>query len=129
MTTPADSIIDALVTGCRPGFDAIGADLEKRLRDKLRVPVVRQGSRVIRSKPGEPPRKDKGNYQSSMDRVTVVSGDRIRAVAGTNMVRGVWLENGTGRMAPRPHASVVIQEFKSEVLDRVRAALADAVKP
>lgn len=123
---PADEITDRLIAGSRAGFDGIAEELSRRIKAMVNIPDGGTPSRPIHSKPGEPPRRESGNYRDSWQHATEVRGDTVRAVTGTPMELGLWLEKGTGRMAPRPHASKLAQEFGGEVVTRVREALAGA---
>jgi hypothetical protein len=127
MSHPADDITDRLVERARDGMEKVAQELEQRWRQMVSVPVEGVGRSAIRSKPGEPPRRDTGEYQDSIDHRTSVEGDKVIAVAGTSMERGVWLEKGTGRMRPRPHASKLAEEFGGEIVERVAEAIGDAV--
>jgi hypothetical protein len=125
---PADAITDNLITRSRDGFNGLAAELEQRWREMVSVPVQGHGRSAIRSRPGEPPRLEFGDYQDSVSHTSSVEGDIIHATAGTNMTRGIWLEKGTSRMKPRPHASKLAEEFGGEVVTRVAEVFADATK-
>lgn len=68
--------------------DAQVADIKKRIS----VPVDRRGSTVIRSKPGEPPRKDTGALYESIEQFTADSFTTIETVISTDRVYGPILE-------------------------------------
>lgn len=75
---PWDSIAAELEQAAR-GF---GARVENHVRDKLSVPVEyvtgpRGGTRVIRSLPGEPPRRETGNLQGSIQARFFFEGSTI----------------------------------------------------
>lgn len=128
---PANAIVDRLIEKAREGFDAIGADMEARFRDLVSVPVEVEGSKVIRSKGGEPPRHEgksaeKGfptTYVESFRHETTVDGDRISTKAGTADPRGEWFTEGTPTMAKRPHGNIVRDEFAQDAVDRVTKAI------
>lgn len=125
----ADRIADSVVERARTGFDTIGEELASRLRESVSVPVGRDGKHVVRSLPGERPRRDEGDYQASLRHVTTVDGDKVKTAAGTDMERGQWLEKGTERMLARPHFQPLFDEFRSESEERARAALIDNANP
>ena len=127
MSHPADDIADSLVRKARDGMGKVAQELADRWRKLIAVPVEGKGRTAIRSKPGEPPRRETGEYQDSIESRVEIEGDKVTAVAGTTMERGVWLEKGTGRMKPRPHASKVADEFGGEVVDRVAEVIGDSV--
>lgn len=124
---PADAITDRLIAGARDGFDSIARELQTRIKAMVNIPDGGTPSRPIHSKPGEPPRRETGVYRNSWGAAVEVEGDSIKAITGTPMELGLWLEFGTGRMEPRPHASKLAAEFGGEVVSRVREALAGAL--
>lgn len=121
-TNPADAIVDRLITRALPGFDAIGVELVEKIRDAIDVPVEFTSGAVIRSEPGEPPRRESGDYQGSIRHVTERDGDTITTVVGTDSVIGAYLEGGTERMKPRPHFAPVTDEFAQNAVERVQQA-------
>lgn len=123
MSDPADALTDYLIDRARTGFDAIGQEIEDDLRQRVSVPVEYDGKRVIRSKPGEAPRTEFGDYERSMHHATRVEGDRVVTEAGTNMDRGVWFTEGTDRMRPRPHFEDARAAFAERAEERVKQAL------
>ena len=125
---PADAITDKLISDMRAGMDRIGAELVARMREMVNIPDGGTPSRPIHSKPGEPPRRELGTYRDSWSHVTESTPDGVRTEAGTPMERGIWLEKGTGRMAPRPHASKLAKEFGGVVVERVREVIGEGIK-
>lgn len=125
---PADDITDRLIDRARDGMDGIGTELVTRMQEMLNVPDGGTPSKPIHSKPGEAPHYESRDYQQSWTHATEVRGDTVRTEAGTPRMLGVWLEKGTGKMAPRPHASTLAREFGGEVVTRVGDVLAAAVK-
>lgn len=126
MSHPADDITDHLVERARDGMEKVAQELEQRWRQMVSVPVEGVGRSAIRSRPGEPPRRDTGDYQDSIEHRVTVEGDKVSAIAGTTMERAVWLENGTDRMKPRPNASKLADEFAGEVVERVAEVIGEA---
>lgn len=66
---------------------------------------------AIRSRPGEPPRKQLGHLRRSVAREVVSLKGRV----GTNVKYGRWLELGTGRMAARPWLRRSLAERKDAI--------------
>jgi hypothetical protein len=64
------------------------------------------------SKPGDPPAPDTGQYRASWH--PKLDGDGLGGDILTNDKRASWLEHGTARMAPRPHAGPVAERLKTE---------------
>src|SRR3712207_4912965 len=57
--------------------------------------------RLVRSRPGEPPRAETGTLMKSI--FYHVDPDENRAIVGTTLDYGAWLEVGTKRIKPRPY--------------------------
>jgi hypothetical protein len=106
---PADRIVDDLIRRSRDKFDALGGEIVRDMREMIGVPVSGSGRNVVRSKPGEPPRKETGALQGSWRHHTVTEGDTVRTVAGTPSMIGVYLQKGTATIRPRPHASTLFR--------------------
>lgn len=121
----ADRMTDALIERSRDGFDEIGAELEARFRELLSVQVEGTGKEVVRSKPGEAPRRESGGYEGSFKHVTTVEGDTVATRAGTEDPRGAWFTGGTATMQPRPHAETVRDEFAEHAEERVLQAISN----
>jgi hypothetical protein len=81
---------------------------KSHLQKLISVPVdyirgPRGGLLVIRSKPGEPPRKETGRYQGSWGDSISVNGDIIEGSVYSDVIYGSYLVTGTKHMAARPH--------------------------
>lgn len=77
----------------------------KKMQAVVRKAVGRQGTRKLRSKPGEPPRKQTGFLQGN---VKVVAKGRTVFISEPQY--GFWLEGGTRNIEPRPHIRVNIHD-------------------
>lgn len=80
----------------------VAKEQQADLRHTIGKSVIRRrgpkgGIRKIRSKPGQPPRKDTGFLQSH----TTVKYEKGKVVIRTPQY-GAWLDGGTSRIAPRP---------------------------
>ena len=110
--------------------DSINADFNERfgstmenltliMRDEMReligIQVVYQGAEVIRSLPGEPPRREFGNLQNSQMIETTISQDRIEGILYTDNIIGAYLEHETGTISPRPHYAPYAQRVDTLV--------------
>lgn len=110
----------------------LGPDIEADLVELVSTPVQYAAAGVVRSKPGEPPRKEHGDYARSI-RHTVSEGengpDSATLRLYTNSVIGTYLEFGTDRMRPRPHFAVVFERRRDDVVNRVGDAVFRAGPP
>lgn len=104
-------------------MDQLGASMATTLKNIVAVPVERTKGRVIRSKPGEAPRRDTGAYQESITHATTESGNTIRTESGSPRKLADWLQHGTNRMAPRNHYDRLREQIAPEVVDRIRQNL------
>lgn len=119
-----DGIMADINGSAEQAYRAVGPEVEAYAVQLVSVPVGRQGSKIIRSKPGEPPRKETGGVAGGIghevrrdaeDQPTLIVY-AIGAVAG-------YLTDGTSRMAKRPFMEPTFDRWAEPVCDRV----ADAV--
>ncbi len=98
----------------RPIVAANVAKAGRMLEGKLRELIGIQGP--PRSSPGEPPHRDTGGLQASIETIgPVEQGDLIVAATGTAVPHGLFLELGTSRMAARPWLSVGLRQNEEEL--------------
>jgi hypothetical protein len=103
----ADDLHREMETRVRKAVNDLAYACAEDVREAVSIEVEyvrgpRGGKRVIRSKPGEAPRKEKGSYINSITS-QMNEGEPISASAYTTSRIGVYLEDGTEKMAPRPH--------------------------
>lgn len=101
----AKELISVAGTGSR-----IARVTDKKGR-KRKVKVTVYGANP--SRPGDPPHKQTGRLRGSV--TYTVFGDSTRALVGTNVKYGRWLELGTARMPARPWIRRALQERKGVV--------------
>jgi hypothetical protein len=110
----------------------LGPAVEADIVELVSVPVQYAGSEVIRSRPGEPPRRETGIYRDSI-RHEVIDGeagpDSATLHLFTNSVIGTYLEYGTSAMKPRPHFGPTFEAWRDEVVRRVGDAVFRAGPP
>jgi hypothetical protein len=101
-------------------------EVDRRVKELLSVPGTafgigkgQKGKRrqdVVRSKPGEPPRKQTGEGRASY--TYEVDEKSMTARCGTNMKKMKSLELGTKKgLKPRPHLRRALFEMKAKVND------------
>ncbi len=93
---------------------AVGKDLTRRCMQVAAVAkrtlsqhgqgrVYQRGGRTHQaSAPGQPPAVDTGQLRASVDIGLGVDDLGLFGIVGTPLVKGLWLETGTSRMAARP---------------------------
>lgn len=99
------------------------------VKDRVSVPVgyaigPRGGSRKIRSKPGEPPRKDKGNLQASIASETIEpTGDVIDSSVSASVPYARRLELDLHR----PIFENEIEVVQGLIVEQVRSKLSELI--
>lgn len=99
--------------------DRAAADTADDVRKRVDIPVGRSGGKVIRSKQGESPRREFGNYQKTWTHRTTRNSDVIRGSAGTDSFLGPILE----KKLKRPHAQPAAAALRSEVVAKLKSNL------
>lgn len=127
--------------------DAMGAvldDSKRQMQQLVSVPVgsaatggvpltrgglkpFRKGqSKIIRSRPGDPPRKETGELFNSFFTQTAQQGGNVEGLlfSVSRTERGdaqkdVYLEYGTSKMAPRPHWARMIEFWQATFEQRL----------
>lgn len=79
MSENAENLCLALAVAAGEALAAPMEDLADDVRKRIGVPVERSGGRVIRSKPGEPPRRDTGRLQASVDAARIENDSHVVA--------------------------------------------------
>lgn len=129
--TWVDSIMSRIRAGAEVGMRQ-ALELAREESERLQsVPVVRTRGRVIRSRPGQPPRRETGRLQASHRTQIEGEGDAVRGVL-FNVARSergapypAYLERGTSRMAARPTYGPVgraVSPIAAELVSRAVAA-------
>lgn len=79
---------------------------------------VRDGKMHRASAPGQPPAKDTGTLQSSIEYKVTKDGETISGLIGSSADYAIYLEFGTSRMAARPFLRPVLENNKEEIVDK-----------
>jgi HK97 gp10 family phage protein len=77
------------------------------------VTSMKQGSRITRSKPGEPPRWQTKTLRKSITQESVSDTEER---VGTNVKYAKWLEGGTPNMAARPFLRPGLAKSKKKII-------------
>lgn len=107
LSTNPDQLIDTIEMTIAYSFHKSGDYITDDIRQKISVPVEyvrgpRDGIHVIRSKPGEFPRKEYGNLQRSIQWVINRESPMIYLDVFSDVIYARYLEEGTENMEPRP---------------------------
>lgn len=71
------------------------------------------------SAPGEPPAVATGQLRNSVTAVVQAEGKSVKGIVGTELMKGLYLEKGTSKMAPRPW----LEPSFEKSLDRIKEIL------
>lgn len=117
-TDNADTHFDDIIRDVTSAMRAEGERMAAEIKDRVSVPVERTGGKVIRSKRGEPPRKDSGRLQAEIASDTIEVGDVVSMAVYSPTPYGSTLEDPMERLIMTDW----FDRFAEEVLDaNVRA--------
>lgn len=117
----------AVYAGMIVGAEHFAAELRKALRAK-------QGNATlgIHSSPGEIPYRITGAYSDSIKvrrwRGKVQSTVKITIFQPKQKKKGGWLEEGTNRMAARPHWQVIFNREKNKMESKIKTVAYNRLK-
>lgn len=119
-----DELRDRIIV---PVFEQAGSDMVNDMREMISVPVEyiagpRGGIIVIRSNPGEPPRRETGDLWASIQYL-VIAPAGVWMVVFSDIEYSLYLEQGTERMEPRPHWSTLLTIWIEQLPMRVALAI------
>jgi HK97 gp10 family phage protein len=110
-----------------------GKKISKEIRKSFRLPkhgrlYYYKGKRIRASAPGESPAIRSGNLDRHVYPIISNGGLQITInPQGQGVYYAAWLENGTTRMAARPHLKPAFDRYRAEFLEQVRTQLAKAL--
>lgn len=113
----------------RTGIDYAALQAENELIDILSLPPKRSGIQYREgfnrsSAPGEAPAPISGQLRQSIKSYPEAFGDSFRAIVGTPLEYGAFLQFGTNRMKPRPWISLLANEERwSRILRAFRTGV------
>jgi hypothetical protein len=97
-----------------------------QVREDLAVDVEYIGDgRVIRSQPGEPPRRETGDLQGSIDTSAEIAGDEVVTLLDCNDWKGRRLNEGDGQIRPRPFWDFAYQRLSDTLATDASTGMAD----
>lgn len=116
-----DRASDAVRKGLAEGLTK-GAEI---LADQM-VRIMGTDHGGVPSTPGNPPNVQTSHLRNSIGYVPATP-DSLVAFAGTNVIYGKYLEDGTSKMAPRPWALPSMRLVKDQITAVVNASVAKAL--
>lgn len=124
MPSSITDVFNSIVSDVAAAQKDEGEKLAEILREKVSVPVEyetgpRGGVRIIRSKPGEPPRKETGALQTSIESETIEVGDEVATAVTVSVPYAIPLQESLDR----PITDTELEAIQGEILDRLAAAI------
>lgn len=112
MAQRLDPIVKQFRAANRRALFRLGKEAQTELRKMVGIRVGRTHYGVIRSNPGEPPRRETGEYQQSLKYRVLPGAETVDDLSiYSSDIRSLWFEGGTKHMAKRPHFAVLIRRF------------------
>lgn len=116
---------DEIDAELREKFELLGTQMDDKVREWIGIDVGFAKGRIVRSKPGEHPRKETGRLQGSFDNEATLEDGVIKVTVFTDVPYAIFLQNGTSKMAKRPIIDGLLELFDPQLDDIVTEALAD----
>ncbi len=135
MATLTDSVMEILIAATASACEVVGGEIvyeiQEALSDVLTYRVgPRGGLTPLRSKPGEPPRHEFGNYYRSIGLQVAVAGDFITLTVNSDdwQKKVMSLEYGNSRgLLPRPVFVPAFERWSSRFVDRLAESIQNSI--
>lgn len=113
-------LFDEIAADIGKEFEAVGPLIVSDVKTLISINVEYGpgGAVIVRSKPGEPPRRETGLLQSSIG-YGVQSGEIVSLQIDSDCPYSGFLEKGTTHMAQRPYFETVADFWANELPDRL----------
>ena len=115
-----DEVLDDIARDIASAQQVAAQAIVDDVKQRVSIPVDKSTTPWTRSKPGEPPRKDTGRLQSSIQAETLNTGDQIATSINPGDVP--YAERLQMEMA-RPIFERVLDEHTDDLLDRIAQAI------
>lgn len=114
--------MDRIGHGATDVLNATAGEAARNMRQLISVQVGGTPSKPVRSKPGEPPRRETGRLQSLVDYTVDQNPRDVYAFTlSDDAPYASYLENGTPTMAKRPYFAVIQQKWFPILRQRLSA--------
>lgn len=104
----------------RRAIENIAKDMEAELKEVLNTPVENVDGKIIRSSPGEAPRRETGRLKASIGTQVNISGNEVQLIAGDlygHAPYALYLEYGTLNTAARPYLLPALSKYSGVLED------------
>lgn len=109
-------LFDRIAASAERSMKPVLDDMAQQVRDRIGIPVDKSRRPWIRSKPGEPPRKDTGRLQTSTATQTLEGGDSVQGSVSVSTPYAKRLNNEMNR----PIYGQILQKNRDALLDALR---------
>ncbi len=95
-------------------MQSVAAEMEADIKESLNVPVQVAEGKTVRSLPGQPPRRQSGLLQESIETRINVQGETITLSAGDLQGKApyaLYMEYGTLSILPRPYLLPALSKY------------------
>ena len=100
----------------------IALEMKQEVKNLLDIPVSKNGAKIVRSRPGQPPRKSSGNLQNSVDYLLEQKGTEIsiKVFCDNSAPYALYLEYGTQKTAPRPFMLPTLNKYALVLKEEIK---------
>lgn len=113
-----EQIMGEIQSRLEEAYKPILAEMADETRKRINIPVERSGGKVIRSKRGEPPRRDKGKLISTVTHGVISGNDIVSGSVNTNTNYDQRLNNEMNR----PIFGDVLDRRTNDLIEATRRA-------
>lgn len=128
-TDAALALFDAIRSDVFDAMDVMGGQIADAWQEELAIDVeygqnaYGQYEVVVRSLPGESPRRESGNLYESIDTRTSSDDQVVSTEIDSDVEYGFTLEVGRENVLPRPHRDPIVDRFTEPMIDAVIGAV------
>jgi hypothetical protein len=119
----AAEVFDDIAAEMGPALSGVGAAMVETIQEFISIDVQRAKGRVIRSAPGEHPRRDTGRLFGSIAQDVEREGDLFTITVDTDTPYAPYLEFGTSKMAIRPIFDGMLERFEPILMNTAIAVI------
>jgi hypothetical protein len=122
----ADELTNDVRTALKPSMDGLATDMQRDMRTLISIDVQHVGGKIVRSKRGEPPRRETKALTRSMLADVVTEGDGLTARMGSDESIADYAKYLEGKLN-RPHFATVYDYYVNHAVDRILSRLPQTI--
>lgn len=122
-------LFDVIRSDVFDAMDVMGGQIADAWQEEISIDVeygqnaFGQYEVVVRSAPGESPRRESGDLYESIDARTATDDQVVTTEVDTDIEYGYTLEVGRTNCLPRPHRTPIFERFADPMIDAVVNAI------